>query len=128
MKQVAGSLRLDLAQYREMDAIAQIGSDLDPVTQRMLSRGNRLVEILKQGQYQPLPVERQILIIYAGTNGFVDHLPESELRKYEAELSRFVENRHPDIYDDLRTKRELTDDLRNRINTAFKEFNESFSA
>jgi F-type H+-transporting ATPase subunit alpha len=127
MKQVAGSLRLDLAQYREMAAFAQFGSDLDAVTQRMLSRGTRLVEILKQGQYQPLPVERQILIIYAGTNGFVDHLPESALKKYETELFRFVENRYPDIYDDLRTKRELTDDLRNRINMALKEFNESFS-
>jgi F-type H+-transporting ATPase subunit alpha len=127
MKQVAGSLRLDLAQYREMAAFAQFGSDLDATTQRMLSRGTRLVEILKQGQYQPLSVERQILIIYAGTNGFVDHLPESALKKYETELSRFIENRHPDIYNDIRTKRELTDDLRERINAAFKEFNESFT-
>ncbi|HKA53541.1 MAG TPA: F0F1 ATP synthase subunit alpha, partial [Candidatus Binatia bacterium] len=128
MKQIAGSLRLDLAQYREMAAFAQFGSDLDAVTQRMLARGTRLVEILKQGQYQPLPVERQILIIYAGTNGFVDHLPETALKKYEAELSRFVENRHPDIYEDVRTKRELTDDLRGRIDAALKEFNESFTA
>jgi F-type H+-transporting ATPase subunit alpha len=127
MKQVAGSLRLDLAQYREMAAFAQFGSDLDAATQRMLSRGTRLVEILKQGQYQPLSVERQILIIYAGTNGFVDHLSESALKKYETELSRFIENRHPDIYNDIRTKRELTDDLRERINAAFKEFNESFT-
>jgi F-type H+-transporting ATPase subunit alpha len=128
MKQVAGSLRLDLAQYREMAAFAQFGSDLDAATQRMLARGSRLVEILKQGQYQPLPVERQILIIYAGTNGFVDHLPESALKKYETELGRFIDNRHPDIFNDIRTKRELTDDLRDRINAALKEFNESFSA
>ncbi|HEV8717398.1 MAG TPA: F0F1 ATP synthase subunit alpha [Candidatus Binatia bacterium] len=128
MKQIAGSLRLDLAQYREMAAFAQFGSDLDAVTQRMLARGTRLVEILKQGQYQPLPVERQILIIYAGTNGFVDHLPESALKKYETELSRFVENRYPDIYNDIRTKKELTDDLKGRIDAAFKEFNESFTA
>jgi F-type H+/Na+-transporting ATPase subunit alpha len=128
MKQIAGSLRLDLAQYREMAAFAQFGSDLDAVTQRMLARGTRLVEILKQGQYQPLPVERQILILYAGTNGFVDHLPESVLKKYETELSRFVENRYPDIYDDIRTKRELTDDLKGRLDAALKEFNESFTA
>jgi F-type H+-transporting ATPase subunit alpha len=127
MKQVAGSLRLDLAQYREMAAFAQFGSDLDAATQRMLSRGTRLVEILKQGQYQPLSVERQILIIYAGTNGFVDHLSENALKKYEMELGRFIENRHPDIYNDIRTKRELTDDLRERINAVLKEFNESFT-
>src|SRR5437667_4572 len=128
MKQVAGSLRLDLAQYREMAAFAQFGSDLDQTTQRLLARGTRLVELLKQGQYQPLSVERQILIIYAGTNGFVDHLPESALKKYEVELYRFIENRHPDIFTDIRTKRDLTDDLKGRINAALKEFNESFSA
>jgi F-type H+-transporting ATPase subunit alpha len=128
MKQVAGSLRLDLAQYREMAAFAQFGSDLDAATQRMLNRGTRLVEILKQGQYQPLPVERQIVIIYAGTNGFVDHLPENALRKYEAELSRFLENRHPNIYGDIRTKKELADDLKTTLGAALKEFNESFAA
>jgi F-type H+-transporting ATPase subunit alpha len=128
MKQVAGSLRLDLAQYREMAAFAQFGSDLDAATQRMLNRGTRLVELLKQGQYQPLPVEKQIVIIYAGTNGFVDHLPESALKKYEGELSRFLENRHPDIYEDIRTKKELTDDLKTRLNAALKEFNEGFTA
>src|SRR3989454_237328 len=114
MCQVAGSLRIELAQYREMAAFAQFGSDLDPTTQRLLARGTRLVELLKQGQYQPLSVERQIVIIYAGTNGFVDHLPESALKKYEVELYRFVENRHPDIFTDIRTKRDLTDDLKGR--------------
>ncbi|MEW6299755.1 MAG: F0F1 ATP synthase subunit alpha [Thermodesulfobacteriota bacterium] len=128
MKQVAGSLRLDLAQYREMAAFAQFGSDLDPTTQRLLARGSRLVEILKQGQYQPLPVERQILIIYAGTNGFVDHLPESALKRYEQDLFRFVEARHPDVFSDILTKRELTDDLRAKIDAALKEFNDSFTA
>jgi len=128
MKQIAGSLRLDLAQYRDMAAFAQFGSDLDAATQRMLARGSRLVEILKQGQYQPLAVERQILILYAGTNGLVDHLPESALKKYETELYRFIESRHPDIYEDIRTKKDLTDDLKTRINAAFKEFNEIFAA
>lgn len=128
MKQIAGSLRLDLAQYREMAAFAQFGSDLDPVTQRMLARGSRLVEILKQGQYQPLPVERQILIIYAGTNGFVDHLSESVLKRYEDELYRFITNTHPDIFQDIITRRELDDDLRGRIDNALKELNEIFAA
>ena len=128
MRQVAGSLRLDLAQYREMAAFAQFGSDLDPITQRMLARGSRLVEILKQGQYQPLPVERQILIVYAGTNGFVDHLPESVLKRYEDGLYRFMTNTHPDIFQDIITRRQLDDDLRERINSALKEFNEIFVA
>jgi F-type H+-transporting ATPase subunit alpha len=128
MRQVAGSLRLDLAQYREMAAFAQFGSDLDATTQRLLSRGSRLVEILKQGQYQPLPTERQVLIIYAGTNGFVDQLPESALKKYESELHRFIENQHQDIFEDIRTKRELTDDLKNKMDAALKEFNEGFVA
>lgn len=128
MKQVAGSLRLDLAQYREMAAFAQFGSDLDAATQRMLNRGTRLVELLKQGQYQPVPVERQIVILYAGTNGFVDHLPESALKKYEAELSRFLESRHPAVYEDIRTKKELTDEVKTRLNAGLKEFNEGFTA
>lgn len=128
MKQVAGSLRLDLAQYREMAAFAQFGSDLDASTQRMLNRGTRLVELLKQGQYQPVSVERQVVILYAGTNGFVDQLPESALKKYEAELSRFLEGKHPTIYEDIRTKKELTDEVKTRLNAALKEFNEGFIA
>jgi F-type H+-transporting ATPase subunit alpha len=128
MRQVAGSLRLDLAQYREMAAFAQFGSDLDATTQRMLSRGTRLVEVLKQGQYEPQPVENQVLIIYAGTNGFLDHLPESALKKYETELSRFVDTNHPDLLSELRTKHELTDDMRDRLQSALQEFNETFTA
>jgi F-type H+-transporting ATPase subunit alpha len=94
----------------------------------MLSRGSRLVEILKQGQYQPLPVEQQILIIYAGTNGFLDKFPESALKKYETELHRFVETSHPDVFNDISTKREMTDDLKEKMNAALKEFNENFTA
>jgi F-type H+-transporting ATPase subunit alpha len=111
-----------------MAAFAQFGSDLDATTQRMLSRGSRMVEILKQSQYQPLPVERQILIIYAGTNGSLDQFPESALKKYETELHRFVETRHPNVFNDIRTKREMTDDLREKMNAALKEFNETFTA
>jgi F-type H+-transporting ATPase subunit alpha len=125
MKQVAGSLRLDLAQYREMAAFAQFGSDLDAATQQMLSRGTRLVEILKQGQYQPLPFENQVVMIYAGTNGFLDNFPESALQKYETELFRFMGT---DLLSDLRSQRELTDDIKGRLESTLKEFNETFTA
>ncbi len=127
MRQVAGSLRLDLAQYREMAAFAQFGSDLDAATQRMLARGTRLVEVLKQGQYDPLPVEKQVLIIYAGTNGFLDQLSESALKQYETDLFRFVDTNHPELLAELRTKRELTDDLRERLEAVLREFNETFT-
>jgi F-type H+/Na+-transporting ATPase subunit alpha len=122
MKQVAGTLRLELAQYREMAAFAQFGSDLDQATQRQLNRGARLVELLKQGQYEPLPVEKQILIIYAGTNGFVDELPLTALKKYEQELYSFIESKHPDIFADILKKRELDGDLRAKINKALEEY------
>ena len=128
MKQVAGTLRLELAQYREMAAFAQFGSDLDQATQRQLNRGARLVELLKQGQYEPLPVEKQILIIYAGTNGFVDELPLTALKKYEQELYSFIESRYPDIFTDILKKRELDGDLRAKMNKALEEFKAVFKA
>jgi F-type H+-transporting ATPase subunit alpha len=128
MKQVAGTLRLELAQYREMAAFAQFGSDLDQATQRQLSRGSRLVELLKQDQYQPLPVERQILIIYAGTNGFVDELPATALKKYEQELYSFMDSRHQDVFADILKKRELDGDLRAKMTKALEEFKGVFKA
>jgi F-type H+/Na+-transporting ATPase subunit alpha len=128
MKQVAGTLRLELAQYREMAAFAQFGSDLDQATQRQLNRGSRLVELLKQGQYEPLPVEKQILIVYAGTNGFVDELPLTVLKKYEQELYSFVESKHPDLFADILKKRELDSDLRAKMNKALEEFKGVFKA
>jgi F-type H+-transporting ATPase subunit alpha len=128
MKQVAGTLRLELAQYREMAAFAQFGSDLDQATQRQLNRGSRLVELLKQGQYQPLAVQQQILIIYAGTNGFVDELPLTALKKYEQELYSFIESKHPDIFADILKKRELDGDLRAKLNKALEEFKGIFKA
>ncbi len=128
MKQVAGTLRLELAQYREMAAFAQFGSDLDQATQRQLNRGARLVELLKQGQYEPLAVERQILILYAGTNGFVDELPLAALKKYEQELYSFIESKHPDIFADILKKRELDGDLRAKITKALGEFKRTFKA
>jgi F-type H+-transporting ATPase subunit alpha len=128
MRQVAGSLRLDLAQYRELAAFAQFGSDLDKATQQQLNRGQRLVEILKQPQYQPQPVERQVVIIYAATNGYVDAVPVEQVRAYEQELHRFLETRHPTLFGAIAEKKELTDPIKSDLNAALKEFGEHFAA
>lgn len=128
MKQVAGTLRLALAQYREMAAFAQFGSDLDAATQRQLNRGARLVEILKQGQYQPLPVEKQILIIFAANNGYLDEHPVSVIRRYEAELNIFIETKHAQILEDIRTKKAIDGDLEARMKSALDEFKGQFVA
>ena len=104
MKKVAGKLRLDLAQYRELAAFSQFGSDLDKATQQQLARGARMTEVLKQGQYQPLPVEKQVLILFAVTNGFTDPLPIDSLGRYERELYAFVDARHPALWNELKTK------------------------
>ncbi len=128
MRQVAGSLRLDLAQYREMAAFAQFGSDLDAATQKMLARGGRLVEVLKQDQYAPLTADRQVVIIYAATNGFVDHLPESALKRYEEELFRFIDNRHPELFKLISEKKILDDELKGKLNSALDEFKPEFTA
>ncbi len=121
MKGVAGTLRLDLAQFRELAAFAQFGSDLDEATQAQLARGERLVEILKQGQYVPLPVEKQVVIIYAATNGWVDSYPVSELGRYEQELNSFFESRHQVILDEIREKKVLSDDLKAKLDKALTE-------
>jgi F-type H+-transporting ATPase subunit alpha len=126
MKQVAGSLRLDLAQYREMAAFAQFGSDLDKATQAQLARGSRLVEILKQPQYQPLPVEKQVLIIYAATRGFVDEYPEGALRKYEQELYTFFESKYAHILEEIKQKGNISTDLDRQVTKALGDFKEHF--
>jgi F-type H+-transporting ATPase subunit alpha len=128
MKQVAGSLRIELAQYREKAAFAQFGSDLDAATQRQLARGVRLIEVLKQAQYEPLPVEKQILIIYAATSGQIDDVPENQVRRYEGELYRFVENRHPDLFEAIRVKRQLDDEVKAKADKVLAEFKASFHA
>jgi len=128
MKQIAGSLRLDLAQYRELAAFAQFGSDLDKASQAQLNRGRRLVEILKQGQFQPLPVEKQIVVIFAGTQGYLDDLPVEQCRKFEEELYRFVDNAHRDLLEEIRTKRALDDELRRKLHAVIKEFKDRFVA
>jgi F-type H+-transporting ATPase subunit alpha len=126
MKQVAGSLRLDLAQYREMAAFAQFGSDLDKATQAQLAKGARLVEVLKQGQYQPLLVEQQIMVIYAGVHGFLDDYPVDVLQRYERELYKFVEDKHPDILTEIEKKKELDESLDEKIQKVLNEFAEVF--
>jgi F-type H+-transporting ATPase subunit alpha len=126
MKQVAGSLRLDLAQYRELEAFAAFGSDLDKATQAQLTRGARLVELLKQPQYQPLPMEKQVSILYAGTRGFLDKYPLDVLAKYEAGLYTFIEERHPQIFTELAEKKEISDDLDKTMAEAFKAYDEEF--
>jgi F-type H+-transporting ATPase subunit alpha len=128
MKQVAGSLRLDLAQYREMAAFAQFGSDLDKATQAQLARGSRLVEILKQPQYRPLPVEKQILIIFTGTNGFLDMYPESTLIRYEKELFDFVEKQYPAVLSEIRQKRTIDAELEKKVKDLLEEFKGEFKA
>ncbi|MDH3998648.1 MAG: F0F1 ATP synthase subunit alpha [Desulfuromonadales bacterium] len=128
MKQVAGTLRLALAQYREMAAFAQFGSDLDEATQRQLNRGARLVEILKQGQYQPLPVAKQVVGIYAANNGYVDEYEAGEVQRYEAELLSFIESSHPQIITDLTEKKALNEELEGRLKSALEEFKGQFAA
>src|SRR5580658_3054187 len=115
MRQVAGSLRLDLAQYRELAAFALFGSELDKASAAQLTRGARMVEILKQGQFSPLPVEKQVLIIYAGTNGLLDDLPLDQCRAFETDLYTFVENAHPGVLQGIREKKALDDDLKAKM-------------
>src|SRR6266705_2493192 len=122
MKQVAGSLRLDLAQFRELQAFAQFGSDLDKATQSQLARGQRLTEILKQPQYQPMSVEKQVLVIWEATNGYVDDVPVERIKKFEAELVRFIENSHPGILQALREKKAVTDEIQKDLEHSLKDF------
>ena len=127
MKQVAGTLRLSLAQYREMAAFAQFGSDLDKATQMQLARGERLVEILKQPQYRPIPNEKQVLIIFAANNGFTDDYPVASLRRYETELYTFFDTRKSDLLGELRDKKAIDDDLKGKIVAALNEFKKEFT-
>jgi F-type H+-transporting ATPase subunit alpha len=128
MRQVAGSLRLDLAQYRELAAFAQFGSDLDPATQKQLNRGKRLVEILKQPQYVPLAVEKQVTMIFSATNVYLDPIPVERLRQYEEELYRFLETRQSGVLAAMAEKKILDDDLKKNLNGVLEEFGKQFSA
>jgi F-type H+-transporting ATPase subunit alpha len=126
MRQVAGSLRLDLAQYRELAAFAQFGSDLDKSTQAQLNRGRRLVEILKQPQYQPLAVEKQVAIIYAATKGFLDQVPVEDVRRYEEDLYRYLEARAAGVLTGISDKKILDDETKSGLEAALNEFNKQF--
>jgi F-type H+-transporting ATPase subunit alpha len=122
MKQVAGRLRLELAQYREMAAFAQFGSDLDKATQMQLARGARLVEILKQDQYKPQPVEQQVVTVFAATNGFTDGYDVSSLGRFEQELAAFMKDKHGAVLSLLREKKTIDDDVKGKLTAALEEF------
>src|SRR5271167_2954711 len=128
MKQVGGTLKLDLAQYREMAAFAQFGSDLDPASQRLLHRGERLTEMLKQNQYDPLPIEKEVLIIFAATEGYFDKLEVTQIKAFELGLYAFFDSRQKDILDEIQTKRELSDDLRKRLRAGIDQYQQTFVA
>jgi F-type H+/Na+-transporting ATPase subunit alpha len=126
MRQVAGTLKLELAQYRELAAFAQFGSDLDKATQNQLNRGKRLVEILKQDQYQPLPFSKQIMIIFAGTNGYLDDLEIEQVRPFSEELNKYVESMNPKLLDAIMQKKTIDDSIKAEIEKTLKEFKQRF--
>ena len=127
-KQVAGTLRLDLAQFRELEAFAQFASDLDETSRNQLERGQRLVEVLKQPAHQPLPIEKQVVIIYAGTRGYLDDLPVKSIRKFEDELYPFIETKYPQIFENIRTKKQIDAETEETLKKALEEFKAQFSA
>jgi len=128
MKQVAGTLKLDLAQYRELAAFAQFGSDLDKSTQDQLDRGARLVELLKQPQYQPMSLGQQVLVLFSGVRGFVDKYPLERLKNYESELLSFVEGKYPELMKEIDEKEEISDGLEDKLRDALTEFDSIFAA
>jgi F-type H+-transporting ATPase subunit alpha len=127
MKQVAGTLRLDLAQFRELQAFAQFGSDLDKATQAQLARGQRLTEILKQPQYQPMDVEKQVLVIWAATNGYTDDIAIEDIRRFETTLLKFVENSHPGLLAAISEKKSITDDIKADLQQVLGDFKHDWS-
>src|SRR6202167_5002642 len=128
MKQVSGTLKLDLAQYREMAAFAQFGSDLDPASQRLLHRGERLTEMLKQNQYEPLPIENEVLIIFAANEGYFDKLEVAQVKPFERDLFAFLSAKHPELLGEIKEKREISDDLRKRLLAALDQFQQNRTA
>jgi F-type H+-transporting ATPase subunit alpha len=128
MKQVAGRLRLDLAQYRELEAFAKFGSDLDKATQAQLNRGVRLVELLKQPQYQPMDAEKMIVSLYSGTRGYLDSLPIEKVAEYESQMLSFVERKYPEILSEIKEKMVLSDELDEKMKNALEEFAQVFQA
>jgi F-type H+-transporting ATPase subunit alpha len=128
MRQVGGTLKLDLAQYREMAAFAQFGSDLDASSQRLLARGARLTEMLKQNQYSPLPMEKEVLIIFAANEGYFDKLSVEQIRPFEAGLYTTFDSRHADVLAEIRDKREISDELKKKLKAGLDAYEQSFLA
>jgi F-type H+-transporting ATPase subunit alpha len=128
MRQVAGRLRLDLAQYRALAAFAQFGSDLDKSTQAQITRGERMVELLKQGQFTPMAVEHQVISIWAGTGGYLDDLPTAAVRRFEQEWLAYVEQRYPEVAHNIRTTKAISDDDQKRLAEACKAFKAQFKS
>ena len=122
MKKVAGTLRLDMAQYRELEAFAQFGSDLDKATQQQLARGQRLVEVLKQPQYQPMPAEKEVAILFAGANGYLDEWPVDSIADYEKQMLEFMESKHPELLQEIKEKTDISEELEAKLKSALDEF------
>jgi len=127
MKQVAGSIKLELAQYREMAAFAQFGSDLDAATQRLLNRGSRLTELLKQPQFSPYPVEEEVVSIYTGMKGYLDKLAVADVLRFEGDFLRLMRGKHQDVLDAIRTGKTLTPEIEAQLKTILDEFTKSFA-
>ena len=126
MKQVAGRLRLDLAQYRELEAFAKFGSDLDKATQQQLHRGERLIEILKQDQYSPMSFEKQIAIIYAATNGYIDSIEVENINRFEKEFLEYLDVKHPDLLPAISERQVLDEEIEKELGTALESFLKGF--
>jgi F-type H+-transporting ATPase subunit alpha len=128
MRQVAGSLKLDLAQFRELEAFTQFGSDLDEATLKQLNRGQKMVELLKQGQYVPMPIERQVMIIWVGVNGHLDDIPTEAIARFEKEFLDFCEKKYPDIEHNLRQEKVISEETEAKLKVATQEFKAQFKS
>ncbi|MFN4201120.1 MAG: F0F1 ATP synthase subunit alpha, partial [Fervidobacterium gondwanense] len=126
MKQVAGSLKLDLAQYRELETFAQFATELDPATQAQITRGQRLMELMKQPQHSPMEVEEQVVVLFAGVNGYLDDIPASSVRPFEDGLLKFMKERYSDLLEEIRTKRQITKETEEKLHTVVKEYKQEF--
>jgi len=126
MKQVAGMLRLDLAQFRELETFAQFATELDPATRAQIVRGQHLTELLKQEQYNPMPVEEQVVVLYAGVNGYLDDLPLEAVKRFERDFLRFMKEKHGDVLEDIRNRKEITEDTEKKLKDALEEFKKEF--
>jgi F-type H+-transporting ATPase subunit alpha len=122
MKKVAGRLRIDLAQYRELEAFSKFGSDLDKATQQQLRRGSRLVELLKQDQFVPMPIEKQVVSIFSGTSGYLDEIPIEDVQRFESEFMEMMEMKHKDMLNAIAEKKDLTDEITKKLHEILKQF------